>query len=494
MHVFTLFALLLGLTAHAQQPNVVIIYADDMGYGDLSAQNQQSKIPTPHLDQLAAQGVRFTDGHSSSGICTPSRYALLTGRYHWRDFHGIVTSFGKSKFKAETQTMPEAFQSAGYHTACIGKWHLGWDWPITVEKPSLSFKNKAFYGVEDIDWEKPILDGPLAHGFDHYFGDDAPNFPPYSWIENDRVTVVPTTILTEEPAVPEGGAETRPGPAVPGWSLFDGLPTLQNHTTNWLREASTKKQPFFLYLALPSPHAPIVPTPKFSKTSEAGPYGDFVVQTDAFVGQVTAMLDRLDLTKDTIVVFTSDNGPEGYAHRRLQKTTHDSSGGLRGVKRDLWEGGHRVPFLLRWPSKIAPNQVSSALISQIDLMRTLANLAQVSLEKAAAPDSIDFSPYLLSQKTEKTPPRNILVHNTRKHRYGLRKGPWLYLNTPTGSGRPVPDFVKTPPANTTPDALYHLGDDLAQTTNLVTTRPEIATDLRAQLQEELSSRQVQLPK
>lgn len=178
-------------------PNILVLYADDLGYGDLGCYNPASKIPTPNLDRLAEQGMRFTDAHSSSGICTPSRYALLTGRHHWRDFHGIVNAFGSSVFKPERLTLPEMLQAKGYATAAIGKWHLGWDWDAIKKpgaKPQGEGKNQV-WGPEAFDWSKPIPNGPLAHGFDHYFGDTVINFPPYCWIEDDKVLQAPDVLM-----------------------------------------------------------------------------------------------------------------------------------------------------------------------------------------------------------------------------------------------------------------------------------------------------------
>ena len=206
----------------ADKPNIVILYADDLGYGDLTCYNPDSKIPTPHLDKLAAEGMRFTDGHSSSGICTPSRYALLTGRHHWRKFHGIVNALGKSVFSPERLTLPEMLQEKGYTTACIGKWHLGWDWDA-IRKPGTPKKSIQ---AEDFDWSKSIPDGPLGHGFDYYFGDAVINFPPYTWIENDKVLKAPDTTLKATPkgATKEGRWEARPGPACSDWDFYENLP------------------------------------------------------------------------------------------------------------------------------------------------------------------------------------------------------------------------------------------------------------------------------
>ena len=240
--------------------NIVLLYADDLGYGDLGCYNAKSKIPTPHLDRLAGEGLRFTDAHSSSGICTPSRYAMLTGRHHWRDFHGIDGGFDKSFFKPGQLTLQAMLQQKGYATACIGKWHLGWDWD-SIRKPGTPAKSKKH---DDFDWSKPFRGGPLDHGFDHYFGDNVINFPPYTWIENDRVLAVPDiTFRTTPQNTKEGQWECREGPGRSDWDFYQVLPTLTKRGVEYIHSRKGKAEPFFLYFPLPSPHAPIVPNDEF---------------------------------------------------------------------------------------------------------------------------------------------------------------------------------------------------------------------------------------
>jgi arylsulfatase A-like enzyme len=281
-------------------PNILIIYADDMGYGDLNCQNPDSKIPTPYLDRLASEGMRFTDAHSSSGICSPSRFALLTGMYHWRRQHGIVNSFGKPFFNNSDVTLPRVLRQNGYATACIGKWHLGWDWEFKNEPSGEVLqwgRLQKFYHPEDIDWSKPIAGGPLDRGFDYYFGDGTINFPPYAWVENDRIIEAPSEVMD----INKGG------------------------------------------------------------------YGDFMYQTDWVIGQVLNAIKEKGLEDNTIVIFSSDNGPESYAFERAEKYGHFSMGDFRGLKRDVWEGGHRVPFIIKWPGSVEAGSVSDKLISQIDI-------------------------------------------------------------------------------------------------------------------------------
>ena len=470
--------------AEPRPPNVVILYADDMGYGDLGANNPQSKIPTPHLDRLAAEGLRFTDAHSSSGVCSPSRYALLTGRGHWRDFHGIVNSFEKPVFKPAQLTLPELLRRRGYATARIGKWHLGWDWDA-IRRPGTP-RDSIAHG--DFDWSRPIPGGPLAHGFDTYFGDDVINFPPYAWIENDRVVEPPDAMLGAFPANPaEGHWECRPGPARSDWDFFRVLPTLADRAEAFVRARRDDPRPFFLYFPLPSPHAPIIPNEAFRGRSQAGAYGDFVAETDDACGRVLAALRETGLDANTIVVFTADNGAEVYAYARDQRFDHWSSGPFRGVKRDLYEGGHHVPFLLRWPGVTKPDTVTDALLSQVDLMATLAAAVGSELPHDAASDSHDFFPWLSGRAA--APPRTTLVHNTNAGRYAIRHGEWLFVDGPTGVMEPKQRSAPTawlekhgyPAEDGQPVELYDMKNDAGQRHNVAADHPEKVAELRALL-------------
>ena len=467
------------------RPNVVILYADDMGYGDLAANNPDSKIPTPNLDGLAAEGMRFTDAHSSSGICTPSRYALLTGRHHWRDFHGIVGSFGASVFKPGQLTLPEMLQRCGYDTACVGKWHLGWNWDA-IRRPGTDPKSHAH---ADFEWSRPIPDGPLAHGFDRYFGDDVINFPPYAWIENDRVVEAPDTTLERMPGRPkEGEWECRPGPARREWDPYQVLPKLTDQAVDFVRSRRGDPRPFLLYFPLPSPHAPIVPTDAFDGRSGAGPFGDYVVQTDDACGRVLAALREAELESDTVVVFSSDNGPEIYAYARDAAFDHWSAAPFRGLKRDLYEGGHHVPFLLKWPGVTQAGAVSDALVSQVDLMATLADAIGFELPPDAAADSHDLFPWLTGRAV--VPPRHTIVHNTAAGRYAIRHDGWLLVDGGTGVTEPR---KRSPPAawnekhgypaeDGQPAELYDLRQDAGQRRNLAADQPGQVRELRDRLE------------
>jgi arylsulfatase A len=473
------------------KPNIIIFYADDMGYGDLAIQNSASKIPTPNLDQLAKEGLIMTDAHSSSGVCTPSRYALLTGRYHWRDFNDIVHSMGASVFKENQVTLPKILQNNGYHTAAIGKWHLGWDWEA-IRKKDFTQKEKAILRKKEIeiwpaqayDWDKKIPNGPLSIGFDSYFGDGTINFPPYTWIENDKVIEAPTMTLQhpKKEFALEGNWELRPGPAVKDWDFYNVLPTVTSSAVTFIKNQEKTNKPFFLYMAFPSPHAPIIPNKEFRGKSKAGPYGDFVYQTDDAIGQILNALKSINADENTIVIFTADNGSEHYAYNRNKNYGHNSSHPFRGVKRDIYEGGHHVPFIVKWPNKIKPGTKNTQLFSQIDLLNTLTSITKSNLPKGFQHDSYNFSDVWLAN-TQK-PVRNILVHNTWASKYAIRKGDWLYINNKDGYHTRIPKwFEEGQRFATAKDTiqLFNLKDDIGQTTNLASQFPEKVNELSTAL-------------
>ena len=334
-------------TKMTDKPNIIYILADDMGYGDMKCNNPDCRIPTPNLDGLAARGTRFTDAHATSSVCTPSRYSILTGRYCWRTRlkSGVLSPWDPALIEPGRLTVAELLRHNGYSTACIGKWHLGWNWQTKNEEPA----NKgAAYGVYDadvryelgknIDYTKPMQGGPIDCGFDYYFGDDVPNFPPYTWFEMDRLVTQPTE---DKPADIFG----HPGAMAQGWKLEAVVPQLTRRAVQYIEHAG--KEPFFLYFALTAPHTPIVPAPEFQGRSGAGAYGDYVCEVDWCVGEVMSALERAGIASKTLVIFTSDNGPENSAYERIREHGHYSMAHLRGLKRDTWEGGHRVPFIAR---------------------------------------------------------------------------------------------------------------------------------------------------
>lgn len=478
----------LAQTQQKTRPNILIIYADDLGYGDLGCYNPTSKIPTPNLDKLASEGMRFTDGHSSSGICTPSRYALLTGRHHWRKFHGIVSSFGSSALDKERLTLPEMLKTKNYTTAAIGKWHLGWDWDA-IRKPAAHSAEKGKKPVtpESFDWTKSIPDGPLDHGFDYYFGDTVINFPPYCWIENDKVVKAPDTMMdtSKWKKIKEGRWECRPGPMASDWDPYQNIPTTTKKGVEFIKAQAKTDYPFFLYFAYPSPHAPIIPNDKFDGKSKAGPYGDFVHETDYSIGQLLNALAESGQSENTLVIFTADNGPEAYAYERDAKFDHWSASPLRGLKRDIYEGGHRVPYIVKWPDKVPSGKTSNQLISQIDIMATIASVVDFQLPADQAQDSHNLLP-LFTGLTD-TSPRTVHIHNTFANKYAIREGHWLLLDTRSGYSRKNIHKQWEKKHGYNPEGnqkayLYNLKKDVGQKNNIIDKHPEKAKQLRALLE------------
>jgi arylsulfatase A len=406
--------------ADSSKPNIVYILADDLGYGDIGCYNTASKIATPNIDRLAQEGRRFTDAHSPSAVCTPTRYGLLTGRYAWRTRlqRNVLGPFSQPLIANSQLTVAELLHEQGYVTACIGKWHLGWGWPQPGDGGQRDFAS-------------PIPDGPTMRGFDLYFGTDVPNYPPYCFLKNDRTLGIPSA------AAPVGrDAFNIAGPMLPGWELVDVLPELQRRAVQYIETAAIGGQPFFLYLPLTSPHYPVVPSSAFQGQSQAGAYGDFVMQTDHVVGEVLRALQNSGVAENTLVFFTSDNGPEVAgevnpgAYDRLKQFGHASMGSLRGVKRDAWEGGHRVPFIVRWPGKIQAVSTSDETICHVDLLATLAALLDVKLPTDAGVDSVNILPALFGEQRE-APLRDATVHHSAQGKFAIRRGDWVLIFAPT---------------------------------------------------------------
>ena len=391
----------------AARPNIVFILADDLGYGDVQCLNPAGKIPTPCLDRLAAAGMIFTDAHSSSAVCTPTRYGLLTGRYNWRSRlkSGVLGGMSPPLIEPGRLTVPAFLQQQGYHTACIGKWHLGMDWSL---KPGeVPFNDNIENGEHGwrVDFSQPIARGPNDAGFDYFFGIAASlDMVPYTFIENDRVTEIPTENKAFPLMLGRTDRMTRRGPAGAAFEAEDVLPTLTRKAVEYLEQHAVDSKtgkPFFLYVPLNAPHTPIAPTKEWRGKSGLNFYADFVMQTDASVGTVLEALDRLALAHDTLVVFTSDNGcsPEANFDELLAKG-HNPSAQFRGTKADIFDGGHRVPFLVRWPGRVQPGTTSDQLICLNDLFATCAEMLGQTLPDTAAEDSVSILPALEGRADE----------------------------------------------------------------------------------------------
>jgi len=471
--------------AGAETPNIVYILVDDLGYGDLGCYNPDSKIPTPRLDRLASEGMRFTDAHSPSSVCTPTRYALLTGRYAWRTRlqRNVLGPWDKPLIAPDRLTVGKLLQRHGYTTACIGKWHLGQNYVTTDGKPPIGGTRNA---LSNVDFTKSINESPITKGFDHYFGTIVPNYPPYCFIENDRTVGIPSLPAT-------GGNFNIPGLMVPGWKLEDILPELTSRSIKWITDSAKAKKPFFLYLSLTSPHYPIVPAPEFMGSTKVDAYGDFVHQTDWVIGQVMDALERNGVVENTLVIFTSDNGAEitgevnPGVYDRVQKSAHRSSGELRGAKRDAWEGGHRVPFIARWPGKIQAGTVSDETMCHVDFIATVAAILGEQLPDNAAEDSVNVLPVLLGERLT-APVREATVHHSAQGKFAIRKGDWVFIDAPSGddNGRHgEPQWLKDERGYTQHPhrgELFNLREDLAQRHNRYAEKPELVHDLKTLLE------------
>ena len=477
-------------------PNIVYILADDLGYGDPGCNNSASAIPTPNIDRLAANGIRFTDAHAGSSVCTPSRYALLTGRYGWRSRlkRRVLWEWDGSLIEEERRTVADLLRENGYGTACIGKWHLGWDWALKDGSHANDHVTRGERAPDlryqlgmNVDYAAPVDGGPVDRGFDSYFGVDVPNFPPYTWFEDNRLTQVPTV---EKPDHLFGNA----GPSIPGWSHEAMIPEFTRRAVSYIESQSALERPFFLYFALTSPHTPVVPNDRFMGMSRAGKYGDFVCEVDWVVGQVMDALDRSGLTEDTLFVFTSDNGPERESSdeigvwERIRQHGHYSMGGLRGIKRDVWEGGHRVPFIARWPAVAPAGAVCSELIGLGDFMATCAEFLASPLGPGEAEDSVSIMPIL--RGAVDTPVRNCAVHHSASGKFAIRarvpghSGDWVLIDSPSGTDNLEPDWFRAErgyEAHNESRELFNLSEDIVERCNLYRAEPEIARELGAML-------------
>ena len=455
--------------AKPTNPNIVFIMADDMGYGDLACQNPETKIPTPNMDRLAAQGVRFTDAHSGSAVCTPTRYGVVTGRYSWRTRlkRGVLGGYSPPLIEKGRTTVAALLKQHGYATACVGKWHLGLDWARRAGVKGARHK-------PNVDFARPIAFGPVNVGFDYFFGIAASlDMPPYVYIENDRAVAVPTRITRE------GG---RQGLTAEGFKARNVLPDITRKCVAWIDQHARKStgQPFFLYFPLTAPHTPVVPTDEFTGKSKAGAYGDFVVEVDWSVGEVMKALDRAAAAGNTLIVVTSDNGPERHMMKRKDDYHHDSSRPLRGMKRDAWDGGHRVPFIARWPGKIRPSSACGETICLTDLMATCAAIAGAELPNDAAEDSYSILPALLGRKLAK-PIREATVHHSSRGEFAIRQGPWKLILCRGSGGNRYPSGPNAIKKADPPGQLYDMSKDIAERENLYRQRPEIVRRLTALL-------------
>jgi arylsulfatase A len=437
------------LSAADKPPNILYILADDLGYGDVSCLNpDRGKIPTPHLDKLAKEGMTFTDSHSGSSVCTPTRYGVLTGRYAWRTRlqKSVLSGYETPLISKETLTVPAFLKQHGYHTACIGKWHLG----FTLEDGAKPGKGKEM----GAPLGSKTTNGPVTRGFDEYFGFHHARMMK-SVFENDKVTRIVEPI--------------------------DMLPLLVEHTSAHIAERAKSGEPFFIYMALNSPHSPVTPSKAWQGKSALGSYGDFVMETDWAVGEVLAALGSSGVAENTLVIFTSDNGCSGPAAntKQLEQKGHFASAGFRGYKSDIWDGGHRVPFFVRWPGKVKPGTTSTQLICHTDLMATCGEILSAKLPEDAAVDSVSMLPALLG-KVDK-PLREAVVHHSINGRFSIRQKNWKLELCPGSGGWSEPKDKTAASKGLSDIQLYDLAADPGETHNLQAENTELVGKLKALL-------------
>lgn len=491
-------------TRQASKPNIVYFFVDDMGYGDASCLNPHGKIQTPNIDRLAKEGMTFTDAHSSSAVCSPSRYSVLTGRYNWRSTlqKGIVGVYGDPLIAENRLTVPGFLKQHGYHTGCIGKWHLGMGWDFTADKdtfcPSSNFGASDTAEVlvrestpfEQAAWReafsKPTTGGPTTRGFDTYFGVDVPNWPPYCFIENDRTVGIPSEWLPGR--LLGGNLASTAGPAMPYWHFEQLLPTWAQKADAYIKDRSEAEEPFFLYLPMTSPHTPLSVNKSFiGKSGLNNLYADLVMETDDVLGRVMASLRRHGVDDNTLVLFASDNGcahyvgakEDGYGpfEAAMEPQGHYPSGPYRGYKSDAWDGGHRVPCIARWPGVIEPDRTCDALVCLSDLMATCADIVGKVLPDNAGEDSVSMLP-LFRQTGGYS--RTTVVHHSLSGKFAIREGRWKLVLCP-GSGGWTCNDAEAAKAGLPLVQLYDMQADSGEMQNLQAERPDKVKELVALL-------------
>lgn len=506
--------------SNTSTPNILFIYADDLGYGDVSCYNPDSKVATPNIDRLATDGIRFTDAHSPSTVCTPSRYSVMTGRMAFRlNYSGVFTGVqGPCLIEEGRLTLPQMLRESGYTTALFGKWHIGMTFldktgePVSDEnynkdveiqgaydlsQTNFYTSDKAVAMVQSVDYSKPIPDGPINRGFDQFFGTACCPTTDwlYAFIEGDRVPVPPTRLFDKFPLpVHPYSQDNRIGMIAPGFDMETVDLLFLEKSQTFLKDhvRSNPDKPFFLFHSTQAVHLPSFPADRFKGKTNAGPHGDFIHQLDYIVGELLNTLDQLGVADNTLVILSSDNGPEVPSVIAMRRDYgHDGARPWRGMKRDQWEGGHRVPFIARWPGKIQSGSASHQTICQTDLMATCAAITGYSLPENTAEDSYNILPALMSEdKGEAIRPYTL--HQTNRLGLAIRKGPWKYLDHQGSAGnryeqeRMAPFRIK----DTAPDApgqLYNLDTDPGETRNLYFQHPERVKELKAILEKSKAS-------
>ncbi len=453
------------------QPNVVFILTDDLGYGDVKCLNPEGKIATPQMDKLAGQGMIFTDAHTSSSVCTPSRYSILTGRYPWRTHlqQGVLNGYSKPLIDADRSTVASFMKQQGYSTACIGKWHLGMNMPLL---PGEKIPEEEYPVYFPVNWKGEIKNSPLANGFDYYYGISASlDMPPFIFVENNRFVGEATSQKEFY----------RKGQAQKDFEAVDVLPEIGRKTVEYIKKQNASK-PFFAYIAFTSPHTPILPSKEWQGKSILGKYGDFVMQTDDVIGQIVSAIDEMGLAENTLVIVTSDNGCSKAAGiPQMEALGHEVSYIYRGSKADLWDGGHRVPFIVRWPQKIKAGTISNEVICLTDFFATVADITGRPIPYGNAEDSYSFLP-ALSGKPIVSARQGIISHSINGY-FAYRKGKWKLLLAKGSGGWSSPTEKES--VDSTIAQLYNMEKDPGEKTNLYNTHPDVVKLILKQLEKEI---------
>jgi arylsulfatase A len=482
-------------------PNILLILTDDLGYGDVACYNPKSNIATPQLDQLAAEGMRFTDAHSPATVCTPTRYSIMTGALCFRTGKSPVFTGpgGPCLIKEEQLTLPELLRNAGYTTALFGKWHIGLTF---YDKDGQPINENGLEATRRIDYSRRIDGGPLDHGFDRFFGTACCPTTDwlYAYIEGDRIPNPPVGPI-DKSRYPDNPytQDFRAGLAASDFDAAEVDLVFLEKSRSFIREhvKSTPDKPFFLLHSMQAIHLPSIPAKQFRDKSGSGPHGDFIHQMDWVVGELMKELDGLGIAENTVVIFCSDNGPEVTSVINMRKThQHDGAHPWRGVKRDQWEGGHRTPFIVRWPQRVKAGSVSDQIINLTDLFATCARIAGQELTHDAAPDSYNILP-ILESKPIKGMLRPYMIQQTHwAQEKSIRVGQWKYLAHKGSGGNNYdnedPDWGMKPYQlpDSDPEApgqLYHLAKDPGETTNLFSQHPELVKELKALLDASVTS-------
>lgn len=467
-----------------KKPNIIVVFADDLGYGDVSALEPKSKIKTENIDKLAAEGMVLTDCHSASALCTPSRYSLLTGRYNWRSRLKSMVLPGHSFHLIEEgrETIASMLKKQGYRTAAVGKWHLGMDWVTKgdYELPAVYYgeKTEPELVMNGIDFAEPYKNGPNDLGFDYFYGMPASlDQPPFIHLENDRAITQPSEMIGVKNLARHNASQmfdVEYGPAEKDYDPQKIVPEMDRKVLDLVDDYAGKDEPFFIYYPTPAVHGPIVPSEEYLNTSGLNEYADFVLQVDGFIGRLDALLEEKGIKENTILVFTSDNGCSPVADfETLIAKGHNPSSVFRGVKGDIWEGGHRVPFVVRWPEKIKAGRRSASLSGLIDLFATFADITGAEYGDDAGEDSISMLPLWLDDK----PYREDLIHHSGFGMFSIRKGDWKIEFTPKSGGfseQATHDFGDRSGKHY---QLYNMEGDASERWNLYGTQPEIEREL-----------------